>query len=68
MRRESDTALIDRLVLGLPPSPALTRRMQTLCDQGLTHREIGEVYGLSMGAVAVRLSRARKQKAKRGAK
>lgn len=44
-------------VRALPPIP---RQVVTLSLEGLSHREIGEVLGLSEGNVAVRLHRARK--------
>lgn len=60
-KQESETALIDRLVVGRPPREQLIRRMAVLVSEGWTHREIGQRYGLSQDAVAVALSRSRRQ-------
>lgn len=61
-RRESESQLIDRLVLGLPPSQELLRRMKAMLADGLTCREIGEKFGMSMDAVQHRLWRARRSR------
>jgi RNA polymerase sigma-70 factor (ECF subfamily) len=45
-----------RAVLALPLEP---RRILTLALEGLSHKEIGEVLGITENHVAVRLSRAR---------
>ncbi len=51
-------AQLQEAVAGLPLA---LRQVLTLALEGLSHREIGEVIGISEGNVAVRLTRARKQ-------
>ncbi len=62
-RHESESQLIDRLVLGRPPSKEITRRSLELHADGWTHEEIGRLYGFSKDAIANRLSRARRAEA-----
>lgn len=50
----------ERLRLAIVALPLPMRQVLTLALEGLPHREIGEVLGLSEGNVAVRLSRARR--------
>lgn len=64
-RRDPESELFDRdrrerlreAVRLLPPGP---RQVVALSLEGLSHREIGEVLGLTENNVAVRLTRARK--------
>ncbi len=60
----SESALIDRLVLGLPPREVLIRQMRALVCHGWTHREIGGRYGMTPEAVSQTLSRARRASAR----
>lgn len=60
MRAGRVSGLIDRLVLGLPPSDRLVARMQALRSEGWTASEIGAELGMSADAVYQRLCRAKK--------
>lgn len=59
--RWPDSALIDRLVLGLPPSRQLTARILELREAGWTTQEIADLYGLRRETVKQRVVRARRQ-------
>lgn len=49
----------ERLLEAIRALPLLPRQILTLCLEGLSHREIGEVLGLTENHVAVQLHRAR---------
>lgn len=51
----------ERLLDAVRELPLVQRELVTLALEGLSHEEIGGVLGISVGNVAVRLSRARKQ-------
>lgn len=57
-RAESESHLIDRLVLGIPPDAVLIAQARALHDWGWTWREIGALWGLQEEAIAKRVSRA----------
>lgn len=50
----------ERLLVAVRELPLVQRELVTLALEGLSHEEIGSVLGISVGNVAVRLSRARK--------
>ncbi len=50
----------ERLLDAVRDLPLVQRELVTLALEGLSHEEIGSVLGISVGNVAVRLSRARK--------
>lgn len=50
----------ERLLEAVRELPLVQRELVTLALEGLSHDEIGTVLGISVGNVAVRLSRARK--------
>ncbi len=51
----------ERLLAAVRALPLMQRELVTLALEGLSHEEIASVIGISVGNVAVRLSRARKQ-------
>lgn len=61
MRRESDSLLIDRIVLGIPQREILIRNFLGLVEAGWTHSEIATQYGMTRDAVAVRIKRWRER-------
>lgn len=62
MKRETATALINRLNEGLPPSAEVLRRILRLRAEGVSVAEIAERLGMQADAVSARIRRAKKRR------
>ncbi len=58
-QKESETRLIDRLVLGLPTPAEMLRRIARLREAGWTLAEIAAEFDTSDNALSARLRRSR---------